>query len=170
MPSGKKVKSFKTKYSLFFSNRSDTPKLEPKPENSVEGIYPSLREFKNSQEDTDLVLRNMDTIMLQKLNNDRDRSDQRSREIEGSLGLALQTIRKLEAEMKEANESKARGEPKKVPIVLMKDNLTKAKRALMAPKQLCSTGANIKAIESKAKLGELDMERNTDQEEQGLLP
>ena len=60
--------------------------------------------------------------------------------------------------MKEVNESKARGEPKKAPIVLMEDNLTKAERALMAPKQLSPTGANIKAIESKANLVELDME------------
>ena len=71
----------KTNYNLLFSNRRDIPKLE----NSVEGIYPSLKEFKNSQEDTDPVLRNMDANVLQKLNNDRDRSDQRSREMEGSL-------------------------------------------------------------------------------------
>ena len=78
---------------MFISNRSDTPKLEPEPENSLEGIYPLLREFKNSQEDTDPVLKNMDANMLQKLNNDRDRSDQRSREMEGSLGIALQVFR-----------------------------------------------------------------------------
>ena len=89
----------------------------------------------------------------------RDRSDQRSREMEGSLGLALQAIKKLEAKMKEVNKSKARGEPKKAPLIFMEDNLTKAKRTLMAPKQLCPTGANIKAIESKANLGELDMEK-----------
>ena len=40
----------------------------------------------------------------------------------------------------------------------MEDNLTMAKRALMAPKQLCATGANIKAKERKANFGELDME------------
>ena len=54
---------------------------------------------------------------------------------------------------------KQRGEPKKAPLILMEDNITKAKRAIMAPKQLCPTGANIKAIESKANLGELDMEK-----------
>ena len=89
MPSGKKVKSLKRKYSLLFSNRRDTPE----PENSVEGIYPSLKEFKNSQEETDPVLRNMDANVLQKLNYDKDRSDQRSREMEGSLGLPLQAIK-----------------------------------------------------------------------------
>ena len=93
--------------------------------------------------------------MLKKLNNDRDKSNQRSREMEGSLGLALPVIRKPEAEMKEVNESKAREEPKKAPIILMEDNLTKAKRALMVPNQLYPTGANIKAIESNANLGEL---------------
>ena len=43
----------------------------------------------------------------------------------------------------------------------MEDNLTKAKRALMAPKQLCHTGVNIQAIESKANLGEQDVEKLT---------
>ena len=100
----------KTNYNLLFSNRRDIPKLE----NSVEGIYPSLKEFKNSQEDTDPVLRNMDAKMLQKLNDDRDRSDQRSREMEGSLGLALQAIRKLGAEMKEVRKVK-QGENQRKP-------------------------------------------------------
>ena len=103
----------KTKYSLFFSNRSDTLELEPEPENSVEGIYPSLREFKDSQEDTDPVLRNMDANMLQRLNDDRDRSDQRSRELEESLGLELQAIKELKAEVKEMNVSKARENQRK---------------------------------------------------------
>ena len=65
---------------------------KPEPESSLEGTYPSLREFKDSQEETDPVLRNMDANMLQRLNNDREKSDQRSRELEGSLGLALQAI------------------------------------------------------------------------------
>ena len=137
MPSGKKVKSLKKKYSSFFSDRRDIPE----PEISVEGIYPSLREFKDNQEEIDPVLRNMDANMLQRLNDDRERSDQRSRELEGSLGLALQAIQRLEAGIQEMSASKPRGEPKKAPLVLMEDNLTKTKRALMAPKQLCPTGA-----------------------------
>ena len=68
MPSGKKERSLKKNHSSFFSNRRDIPELEPVPENSVEGIYPSLREFKDSQGDTDPVLRNMDANVLQKLN------------------------------------------------------------------------------------------------------
>ena len=53
MPSGKKDKSLKKKYSSFISNRRDIPELEPESENSVEGIYSSLKEFKNSPEETD---------------------------------------------------------------------------------------------------------------------
>ena len=95
MPSGKKKKSLKKKYSSFFIDRREIREPEPEPENSVEGIYPSLREFKDSQEETDPVQKNMDANMLQRLNDDRDGSDQRSRE--GSLGLALQAIKRLEA-------------------------------------------------------------------------
>ena len=40
----------------------------PEPENSVEGIHLSLKEFKNSLEETDPELRNMDANVLQKLN------------------------------------------------------------------------------------------------------
>ena len=127
----------------------------------MEGIDPLLREFKDSQEETDPVLRNMDANMLQELKDHRDRSDQRSREMEGSLGLALQAVKSLEAGMQEMSASKPREEQKKASLVLIEDNLTKAKRALMAPKQLCPTGANIQAIESKANLGEQDVEKLT---------
>ena len=99
--------------------------------------------------------------MLQRLNDDRDRSDHSSKEMEGSLGLALQTIKRLEAGMQEMSASKPRKELKTAPLVLMEDNLTKAKRALMALKQLCPTGVNIQAIESKANLGEQDVEKLT---------
>ena len=46
----KKVKSLKNKYSLFFSNGIDIPDPEPESENSMEGICPFLREFKDCQE------------------------------------------------------------------------------------------------------------------------
>ena len=64
MPSGKKERSLKKKYSSCFSNRRDVSE----PENSMEGIHPLLREFKNSLEETDPVLRDMDNNVLQKLN------------------------------------------------------------------------------------------------------
>ena len=38
----------------------------------------------------------------------------------------------------------------------MEDNRTKAKRALMAPKQLCPSGLNIQSIERKNHIGEND--------------
>ena len=64
----------------------------------MEGTYPLLSElFKDSQEEIDPVPRNMEANMLQQLNNDRDKSDQRTKELEGSLGLALQAIQRLEA-------------------------------------------------------------------------
>ena len=45
-----------------------------------------------------------------------------------------------------------REEPKKAPIMLLEDNLTKAKRALMAQKQLCPTGLNIRSLERKTNI------------------
>ena len=83
MPSGKKDKSLKNKYSSFFN--SDIPEPEPEPESSGERIYPTLR--------------NMDANTLQRLSHDRDRSHQRTKELEGSLGLALQAIKRLEVDI-----------------------------------------------------------------------
>ena len=80
MPSGKKEKSLKNKYSSFFNK--DIPELEPELENSVERIYPSLSELQ----------RNMDNNTIQRLAEDRDQTNHRTRELEGSLGLALQSI------------------------------------------------------------------------------
>ena len=98
MPSGKKVKSLKNKYSSFFSNRRDIPEPVPERESSVERIYPSLSElFEDSLEEIAPVRRNMDATTLQRLSNARDRADQKYREMEGSLGLVLQAILRLEA-------------------------------------------------------------------------
>ena len=65
------------------------------------------------------------------------------------------------AKIKELSIKKAREKPKKAPIVLMEDNLTKAKKALMAPKQLCPRGLNIQTIENKVNLGEQDVDKLT---------
>ena len=76
MPSGKKEKGLKNKYSSFFSNRRDIPEPEQEQESSVERIYPSLSEsFEDSLEETATVLRNMDANLLQQINDDRDRAD-----------------------------------------------------------------------------------------------
>ena len=45
-------------------------------------------------------------------------------------------------------------EPKKAPIIMMEDNLTKAKRILITPKNLCPTGEVVYAMENKATPGE----------------
>ena len=65
----------------------------------MEEIYPSLKEFKKSLEETNPILRNMDVNVLQKLNDNRDRSNQKSREMEGSQGLALQAIKEMGAKI-----------------------------------------------------------------------
>ena len=67
----------------------------------MEGIYPLLDKFKSSLEEIDPVLRNMDTNMLQKMNDDKDRSDQIVWELEGSLGLVMQSIRDMDAKIQE---------------------------------------------------------------------
>ena len=89
MPSGKKEKSLKNKYSSFFN--SNIPEPEPEPESSGERIYPALR--------------NMDANTLQRLRDDSDRSDQRTKELEGSLGLALQVIKRLIKKTRAYSES-----------------------------------------------------------------
>ena len=155
MPGGKKEKSLKNKYSSFFSNRRDIPELEPEPESSVERIYPLLSElFEDSLKETAPILRNMDANTLQVMNDDRDRADQKSREMEGSLGLALQAIQRLEARAQVYKTSTKKEEPRKAPIILKEDNLTKATRILMTPKKLCPTAAVVFAMEHKANPGE----------------
>ena len=79
--------------------------------------------------------------------------------MEGSLGLVLQAIQRLEARTQAMEKGKQKGEPVKATIVLMEDNLTKAKRALMIPKQLCPTGAVVHSMENKANPGEQDAEK-----------
>ena len=103
MPSGKKEKSLKNKYSSFFN--SDIP--DPERESSGKRIYPNLR--------------TMDANTLPRLNDDRDRADQRTKELEGSLGLALQAIKRLEVDMQASKTCKPREEPKKAPIILMEE-------------------------------------------------
>ena len=41
----------------------------------------------------------------------------------------------------------------------MEDNLTKAKRALMTPKQFCPTGVVVQEMENKANPGEQDAKK-----------
>ena len=77
-------------------------------------------------------------------------------ELERSLGLEMPSIRDMDAKIQALSINQPRVDAKTAPIVLMEDNLTKAKRALMAPKQLCPSGLNIQSIERKAHKGERD--------------
>ena len=70
--------------------------------------------------------------------------------MEGSLGLALQAIKTLEVKAQASETCKPREEPTKARIILMEDNLTKAKRALMTPKQLCPTAVVVHTMENKS--------------------
>ena len=115
MPGGKKEKSSKNKCSSFFSNREDIPEPEPEPESSLERIYPSLSEsFEDSLKETAPILSNMDANMLQWMYDDR--ADQKAREMEGSLGLALQSIQRLEPRIQGYETSMKKEEPRKAPI------------------------------------------------------
>ena len=147
----------KKRYSSFFDHRRDIPEPEPEPENSVEGIYPSLDEFKNSIEEGDPVLRNMEANTLKKINDDKVKSDQKVREMEGSRGLVMQAIRAMDAKIQTMTINQTMVEVKTAPIVLMEDNLTKAKRALITPKQLCLSGLEIRTIKGKAQIEERDV-------------
>ena len=71
----------------------------------------------------------------------------------------MQAIQRLELITKGMENGKPKGEPEKATIVLMEDNLTKAKRVLMTPKQLCPTGVVVQVIENKANPGEQDAEK-----------
>ena len=113
-------------------------------ESSLEGTYPLLEEI-------------MKANMLQKLNEAKDMSDQKVRELEGSIGLVLQSIRKINTKLQSMSVSTQKVEAKKAPVVLMEDNLTMAKRALMVTKQLCPTGINVQKLEQKAQLEENDL-------------
>ena len=113
MPSDKKRRNLKKRYSSFFYHRRDVPEPEPEPENSVEGTYPSQDEYKNSVEEGDPVLGNVDTNMLKNINNDKDKSDQKVREMKGSLGLAMQAIRDMDAKIQVMTINQAMVEVKK---------------------------------------------------------
>ena len=69
----------------------------------------------------------------------------------------MQAIRDMDAKIQAMSINQPKVDLKTDPIVSMEDNLTKAKRALMTPKQLCPSGWEIKAIEGKAQIGERDV-------------
>ena len=82
----------------------------------------------------------MDANAIQRMNDERERSAQRIVEIEGSVGLALQSMQRVEARLQACEASVKKEVPTGAPIILMEDNLTKAKRGIMKAKVLCPTG------------------------------
>ena len=64
----------------------------------------------------------------------------------------MQSINRLEARVQVTEDRTRRAEPKKAPIILMEDNLTQAKRALMTPKELCPTAKVVRAMENQATI------------------
>ena len=114
MPS---YKTLKKKYSSCFTTNRDIPEPEPEPKNSEEGIYPSLDKFEDSLEEIGPVPRKMDANMLQKMNEDKYKSDQRVREVEGSPGLVMQAIRDMDAKIQAMSINQPKVEVKTVPIV-----------------------------------------------------
>ena len=108
----------------------------------MERIYPSLRELQ----------RNMDANAIQRMAEERAEVNQRTRELEGSLGLALQSINRLEMRVQATEASTRKEEPKKAQLILMEDNLTKSKRALMTPKELCPTARVVQTMERQGSI------------------
>ena len=91
--------------------------------------------------------------MLQGLLTDRDLGIQRDKEMEGSIGLVLQSLNKLEIRMQTTEANTKKEEQRIAPIILMEDNLTKAKRALMKPKELCPTSRVIQSMQDQGSIG-----------------
>ena len=116
----------------------------------MERIYPSLTEkFEDSLKETAPILGNMDARTLQ-MNNDRDKTDQKARELEGSLGMALQAIQRLEARTQELEKNKPKGEPEMATIVFMEDNLTKAS-SCAEQERLCTQWRIKQILESRMR-------------------
>ena len=112
----------------------------------MEGIYPSLSKLQ----------RDMDASRIQRLLADRDLGIQRDQEMEGSIGLVLQSIHRLETRMQATEASVKKEEPRIAPIILMEDNLTKAKRALMKPKELCPTSKVIQSMQNQGSISVME--------------
>ena len=66
----------------------------------------------------------------------------------------MESIREINTALKSMSVQKE--EVKTAALVLMEDNLTKAKRALMAPKAVCPTASSVQKLESKAQIDPAD--------------
>ena len=158
MPSGKKDKSLKNKYKSLFSE--EIPEPVPELESSVEKIYPTLSElFTGNLEEVEPSHRNMDANSIQRMNEDREKAAQRVLELEGSVGQTLHSMQRIEARILACEASLKKEIPSVAPIILMEDNLTKAKRAIMVTKVLCPTGEAMQAMLSQTSRTMQDVER-----------
>ena len=68
-------------------------------------------------------------------------------------------MQRVEARLQACEASVKKEVPTGAPIILMEDNLTKVKRAIMVQKVLCPTGEAMQAMLSKQSLSMQDMER-----------
>ena len=84
------------------------------PGNNREKRFISQSEaFKDTLEEIVPIQSNMEVEMLKQWDEERDRTDQRNRELEESLGIALQAIKRLEEIMQDKKLGKAREEQRK---------------------------------------------------------
>ena len=80
----------------------------------------------------------MDPTTLQGLLADRD--------------LGIQSLNKLEIRLQTTEANAKKEEQRIAPIILMEDNLTKAKRALMKPKELCPTASVVQSMQTQGSI------------------
>ena len=79
----------------------------------MEKIYPSLSElFTGYLDEVEPSHRNMDANAIQRMNDEREISAQRIIELEGSLGLTLQSMQRVEARMQACEASVKKEIPK----------------------------------------------------------
>ena len=116
----------------------------------MEKIYLTLSElFTGYLDEVEPSHRNMDANSIQRMNDERERASQRIMELEGSVGQTLRSIQKVEARLQACEASVKKEVPTGAPIILMEDNLTKVKRAIMITKILCPTGEVVQAMLSQ---------------------
>ena len=87
---------------------------DKEPGSNMEKIFPSQSEvFKDILEEIAPILRNMDAETLKQRRDERDRTDQKNRELEEYLGIALQATKRLEARVQANKMGKVREERRK---------------------------------------------------------
>ena len=101
----------------------------------------------------------MDANAIKSINEDRENAAQRVLELEGALGQTNQILKRVEAKLIAYEASRKKDVSTAAPIILMEDNLTKAKRAIMVPKVMCPTAEAMQAMLALPNLSVSDMEK-----------